>query len=129
MMPFFKLFAVFPASCEKHFLGLNPWYHYLSHDSADDAINKCSVKFNLLPNAGAPSDAPLVIIAVIDDLLRIAGIVAVVFVISGAIRYITSDGNPEKLGKARETVLNALIGLAVALTAIAFVSFLGNKLG
>jgi hypothetical protein len=123
----FTLLATATDSCQKSdFFGLIPWYHYLSPDH----FSGCSLlTFNLLPSSGAPSDVPLVLLAIIDDLLRVAGAMAVIFVIVGAIRYITSQGNPEDTSKAQSTIVNALTGLAVAITAAVFVSYLGNKLG
>ncbi len=115
-------FAAAPG-CEKKFLGLNTWYHYLKTNPPPD----CSIKqFNVLPN-GTPSDIPLVLLAVVDDLLRIAGLLAVMFVIYGGILYVTSQGNPDQTSKAQSTILNALGGFALSLIAIAFVSFIGSK--
>lgn len=106
---------------DKTFLGLVPWYHYLQ-------LNKnCEIPdFTLL---GSRSDILLIILAVIDDLLRVAGIVAVVFVIYAGFRYVTSQGSPEETSKAQSTIINALIGLAIAMIAVALVSYIGNKLG
>lgn len=116
-----------PADCSHTFFGLRPWYHYLP----DSRFNGCDIKsFNIFPGGnGQPSDVPLVLLAVIDDLLRLAGIVAVAFIIVGAIQMIISQGNPEDRGKAQSTIINALIGLAVAIVAASFVSFIGNRLG
>ena len=117
-------------SCPKStFFGLVPWYQYLRLD------DKCNIaSFQFLPSADASgkniqSDIPLVLLAIVDDLLRIAGLLAVGFVIYGGIQYITSQGNPDGTAKAQSTVLNALIGLAVALIAVAGVSFVGRALG
>lgn len=118
----FNLFAL--DSCQKghDFLGLLPWYHYLHVDPSS-----CDIKnFQVL---GSNSDIPLILLAVVDDLLRIGALVAIGFVITGAIRLITSQGNPEDTGKAQNTIINALVGLVIAIVAAAFVSFLGNKLG
>lgn len=134
--------------CTKsHFFGLEPWYQYIGGE-LDTSSGSCEVKcFNILdqgvipegqPNAGKPnknecgqvkSDVPMVILAVIDDLLRIAALVAIGFVLYGAFRYTASQGNPEQTAQAQSTIINALIGLAIATVAIAFVSFLGSKLG
>jgi FtsH-binding integral membrane protein len=78
---------------------------------------------------GSSSQLPLVLIAVVDDLLRIAGLVALAFVVISAIKFITSEGNPENATNARNTLINALVGLAITVTATIFVSFLGNQLG
>lgn len=112
---------------EPRFFGLVPWYHYLN--VAADSKGQCYIKdFKFLGN-GIDSGIPLILLAIVDDLLRIAGMVAVGFVIYGAIQYITSQGEPEKTAKAQGTILNALIGLAIALVAVTVVSFLGAKIG
>lgn len=52
---------------------------------------------------------------------------AVVFIAVGGLRFITSQGNPQEVSKAKSTVVYALVGLLVALLAEAIVSFtLGN---
>jgi hypothetical protein len=50
-------------------------------------------------------------------------------VLAGAVRYIYSQGDPESTAKAQDTLVNALIGLAVALIGVAFISFIGNQVG
>jgi FtsH-binding integral membrane protein len=115
------MLTIFAKNCSHGFFGLVPWYHYLNLDSQCNITN-----FNIFP---PKSDVPLVLLAIIDDLLRIAGILAVGFVIFGAIKYIASQGNPEDVGRAQSTIINALVGLAIATVAIAFVSFLGNSIG
>ena len=52
----------------------------------------------------------------------LAGI-AVLFVIIGGFRYVISNGNPQDMTKAKDTIIYALIGLVVALSAEAIVSF------
>jgi hypothetical protein len=123
-----KLFAAGP--CDQHdFFGLVPWYHYLTLTPAKDANGNpyCDIGFTVLN--GNKSDIPLVIVAVVDDLLRIAGIVAVAYIIYGAIQYIASQGSPEQTARAQSTVINALVGLAIAIVAIVAVSFIGSSLG
>ena len=111
------------ACTEPNFFGLIPWYHYLNVDA------KCNVvDFSVLGD-GSTSDLPLILLAIVDDLLRIAGIVAVGFVIYGAIQYVVSQGEPDKTTKARMTIMNSLIGLAIALVAVGAVSYIGGKLG
>lgn len=107
------------------FLGLKTWYYYLP--SSD--FSGCRIKdFNFLPTNGR-SDVLLILLAVIDDLLIIAGVVAVVFVVIGAFKYVASQGDPEGTAQAQKTIINALIGTAIAITATVFVNFLGQRLG
>lgn len=47
----------------------------------------------------------------------IAGSVAVLFIIIGGYRYVTSTNNPEKLESAKGTLIHAGIGLAIIIGA------------
>lgn len=112
-------------ACSSDFFGLKPWHHYLKKDSSCNIVN-----FNVLPEAGTgTSDFVLIALVIVDDLLRIAGLVAIGYIIYGGILYVTSQGSPDQTGKAQNTILNALIGLVLAIVATAFVSFIGNRLG
>lgn len=127
-------------TCAHSFLGLKPWFAYLPDkgtDSEGKEINmfdeNCQVVgFHLLPDGSATgsnkSHLPVVLLAIADDLLRIAGLVAVAFVIVGSAKYITSQGEPDRAKQARDSIINALIGLAIAIVAAGVVSFIGNKL-
>lgn len=75
--------------------------------------------------AGALSINDLVV-RIINVLLAIAAIVAVLFIVIGGFRYITSAGNEDQAKKGRHTVVNALIGLAIVILAYALVSIVNN---
>ena len=51
-----------------------------------------------------------------------AGVVAFVFLIFGALRWITSAGNKEQLTTAQNTITNALVGLVIIFAAWAILS-------
>ena len=51
-----------------------------------------------------------------------AGIVCVIIMIMGGISYVTSVGNPQKIEKAKNTIMNAAIGLIITLVAAAIVN-------
>lgn len=53
------------------------------------------------------------IIKAINILLGVAALIAVLFLVIGGFRYITSAGNDEQAKKGRNTIINALIGLVV----------------
>jgi hypothetical protein len=138
--PVFEQAAV--AGCKKTFFGLVPWYQYMTGEFFSTSAptssqgDPCAIKcFNLFNQTVANdcgqknSDVPGVLLAVIDDLLRVAGLAAIAFVLVGAFQLVTSQGNAEETVKARSTILNALIGLALAMVAIAFISFIGSKIG
>lgn len=64
------------------------------------------------------------ITTVSNTLLLLVGVIAVLFLIIGGFQYITSSGNPEQVGKAKNTILYAIIGIVVTLIAWAVVSFI-----
>jgi lysylphosphatidylglycerol synthetase-like protein (DUF2156 family) len=111
-------------SCSKSFLGLETWFHYLPATAFDGS---CNIKnFTVL---GANSGIILIVLALLDDLLRIAALVALGYVIYGGVQYVTSQGSPDATNKALQTIINSLIGLTMAILAAAIVAFIGNRLG
>ena len=64
---------------------------------------------------------------VINVVIAVLGIVAVAFVIVGAVQYLTSQGDPNKTKKGRDTILYAILGVILAGLAFTIVNFvLGN---
>jgi hypothetical protein len=124
-----SIFTFFAGTCSPSlFLGLKPWYYYLNVQPVTDPLTKATVcqvqNFQLI---GTHSDLLLIILVIVDDLLMVAGLVAVFFVIYAGIRYITSQGSPDVTAKAQSTIIYALIGLAIAVIAVPTVSYLGNR--
>lgn len=78
-----------------------------------------------LPNAPASA-------ANLHSILQIAfgiiGGVALLFVAIGALNFIFSAGDPQDATRAREMIIYALVGLAVAATAEIIVTFVLTKL-
>jgi hypothetical protein len=66
--------------------------------------------------------------AVINILLFIVGVAAVVMLIVGGLRYITSGGDAQAATAAKNTVLYSIIGLIVAVLAYALVDYVFGKL-
>lgn len=60
---------------------------------------------------------------VTNVLLFIIGGVAVIMIIVGGLRYITSGGNSANVTAAKNTILYALVGVIVAILAFAAVNF------
>jgi hypothetical protein len=65
---------------------------------------------------------------VINLFLTIAGIVAVIAIIIGGIRYTTSGGDQGQIKSAKDTILYAVVGLVVAIMAFAIVNFVIGRL-
>ncbi|MCA9331168.1 hypothetical protein KC957_03890, partial [Candidatus Saccharibacteria bacterium] len=125
--------AVDPA-CKSALLGLPQWFEYLDVGqkigSDGTVVDDCAVIGP--PTADGSLDwekaAPRVALAIIQILLRIAGIVALVFTIYGGFRYILSQGEPDATKKAKGTIVGAAVGLVIAMFAATIVGFVGNIL-
>jgi hypothetical protein len=94
---------------------LPTWYEFLPRNSAGGTCQ---------PALFSLSDIWLVAAAIVEILLRIAALAAIVFVIVGGVMFTTSQGSPEQAAKARSTIINALIGLLISVSASLLVGFL-----
>lgn len=68
-----------------------------------------------------------IITTVINLFSMIVGIIAVIMIIYGGLRYITSGGDSTKITSAKNTIIYALIGLVVVALAQFIVKFVLNK--
>lgn len=66
---------------------------------------------------------PNVIVNILNGVIAVAGVIAVVFVIVGGVQYMTSSGDANKVKKAKDTILYAIIGLIVCVLSFAIVNF------
>jgi hypothetical protein len=60
---------------------------------------------------------------VIDLLIVAAGVISVIMVIVGGLRFVLSNGEPEKATSGRKTVIYALVGLVIVIISQLIVSF------
>lgn len=74
------------------------------------------------------TDLPTFIKTVINLLLFIIGVIAVIYVIIGGIKYVTSNGDAAAVKSAKDTILYAIIGIVVAVMAYAIVNWIINAL-
>ncbi len=119
---FFATACTLPGSGKFQFFGFPHWWKYLQGEI--DPLGKCTPVFNNLPYDILP-----VGLAMIDILLRLAGLAAVISIIIAGITYITAAGSTDKITASRKRIVNSILGLAVALVAAAVVSFIGNSIG
>ena len=81
-----------------------------------------------LAAAGCPTgeeDAKIGDVAknIINVVVTVLGLVAVLFVVIGGVNYTTSQGDPQKTKKARDTFLYAILGVILAVLAYTIVNF------
>lgn len=64
---------------------------------------------------------------IVNILSAIIGVIAVIMIIFGGLRYITSGGDSTKVGNAKNTIIYALIGLIIVALAQVIVRFVLNN--
>jgi hypothetical protein len=79
-----------------------------------------------LPNQGASSASGAKIQALLQVIFIILGSTALLMVTFGAFKYVISQGEPQTVESAKNTILYAVIGLVVALSAWALVTYVLN---
>lgn len=109
-----------PCDTDGSVLGMPTWYKYLP--GTTDVGGKCR------PYIENSADTLPIGIAVLEIMLRFAGILAAGFVTVGAFKYITSQGEPDAAKGAKSTIINAIIGLILTILATGIVSFIGNNI-
>ncbi len=134
--------AATPCQPSGGFFALPTWYKFLDgHLVVTDAnnmpvpdpanppegaqgpfINRCVPKINDI------GDTWLIVAAVVDILLRVAAFAAIIFIIIAGVRYITSKGEPDKTARALQSIIQATIGLTIAIAATAMVTFVARTL-
>ncbi len=68
------------------------------------------------------------IASIIRVALSLLGIVAVVIILMGGFKWMTAGGNSDEVDKARQLILNGVIGLAIILSAFAISKFVIESL-
>lgn len=78
-----------------------------------------------LPNESNPS---VFIMKIINIALGLAGLIAVLFLLIGGFRYITSAGNEEVAEQAKKIIINAVIGIVVIILSFVIVRVISSTL-
>jgi hypothetical protein len=61
-------------------------------------------------------------------LIYLTGAIAVIVVVYGGLRYVTSTGDASRVKQAKDTIVYGITGLVIALLAYAIVNFITNNL-
>lgn len=106
------------AACGQ-FLTFPAWYRGLSKNDCKDMMSPDDV-------GGISTYIWTIVLNVIEIAVQVVGYLAIFYIIYGGFRYITSAGAPEAHAAAMKTILNAVIGLAVAICSIAIVRLMAQ---
>ena len=99
--------------------------------SAANGINICSEENGnsvYCKNRGSgETQVNGIIKTIVEVLLTAVGAISIIMIVIGGIMFVLSSGDAQKAAKARNTVLYAVVGLAVSLFASAIVNFVFNR--
>lgn len=90
-----------------------------------DGVNTAAGK----DNADKPDSLTNLIAKIVNILSVVTGAVAVIMLIYGGFRYVTSAGNDAGVQAAKNTILYAIIGLIIVALAQLIVKFVLNNIG
>ncbi len=78
-------------------------------------------------NGTAASGVDRIITTIVDILSWVVGILSVVMVLLAGLNFITANGDSSKIQKARSSLIYALIGVAITVSAQLLVNFVVGK--
>lgn len=112
------------AACDSAILGINPWYKGMTEGTGSG----CKIKSPPKTEQGLKEYIWKIVLNVVDIILKIVAYLAVIFIIYGGFLYITSSGNSDATARALKSIINASVGFAIALSAIAIKNFVWDSL-
>ncbi len=74
------------------------------------------------------TDPRTIVTRLIRTALGFMGIILLLMILSSGVQFMFSGGNTEKIEKAKQTFYNALIGIAIILSAYSIVTFIVGAL-
>lgn len=99
-----------------------------SCDTGDGSRGSIACETATKPN-GDPLSGPASVIARVTDLMAvITGLAAVIAIIIAGIRFITASGDANSINSAKNTILYAIIGLAVVVAARTIIVYVIKRL-
>jgi len=116
-----QLFTHFAAACHDNpnfFTFSHSWYHYLQLKQVDGICT---------PVIHGINDIWLIVAAVIEILIRIAAIAAVIYIIYAGFEYQRSQGQPDKTSHARTMMINAIVGLIIAILSASIINLIARS--
>ena len=109
---------------DSNFLGFPKWWKYL--EGRTDGLGSCVPYVDFRENLNS---IWAIALAILELLLRLAGMIVVVYIIIAGITILISKGDPAKVKEGRGRIINATTGLAIVVVAVAAVTFFGQRLG
>lgn len=95
---------------------------------AVDVFEQCGANSDsAVCKASGEDDLGGMVKIIINTVLVVLGMVAVIMIVIGGVRYTTSNGESSAVKSAKDTILYAIIGLVVAIMSFAIVNFVVGR--
>lgn len=98
--------------------------HKLISNSANQLIDGGFGEILPSPNGGLGDDE---VSNVVSAFFALAALIALIMIIIGGYWYVLSGADPQKTKKAKDTILYAVIGLVISVSAWAIISFVFER--
>lgn len=82
-----------------------------------------NINVDPLPKVAAGDDQ---ITAITTIVFSITGAISVLIITIAGFQYITSQGNPQAVGKAKNAIIYACVGLFISILAVSIVNFVAR---
>ena len=109
------------AACS--FIGMPAFASSSTVDCPADLPNR-----DIICGKGTEDDMMSKVGSVLTVIYGLIGILAVVMIVVGGVKYMTSQGDPGKIQSAKNTIMYAIIGLVVTLAAFAITNLILSAL-
>ncbi len=103
--------------CNAKILTFPAWYNGLNCSGLDGS-----------PKLTSLNDIWKIVLNILEDVIQIMGYVTVGFMIWGGIKYTKSQGAPDQITEAKNTILQAAVGLGIILASVAIVNFVNASI-
>ena len=90
-------------------------------EELDKAAEQAGIK-------GTQTDLTIIVGRIISLVIQFLGLIAVIIILIGGFKWMTSGGDSEKIKSARQLMTNGIIGLVIIVLAYAIVTFILKKL-
>ena len=110
------------------FLSLSSYATSSINQVATSAKQQVQQGINDAGGTANTTSADTLIKNIVNTMLFLVGVLSVIMIIYGGIQYVISAGDSGKVGKAKNTILYAVIGLIVAILSYAIVNFVISQL-
>ena len=94
-------------------------------------LNRLAASITVDPNDVGIPKVPLdnsTLAGALSSVFMLLGGMAVLFLLVGAVRYVTSGGDQKNIKTAKDTIMYALIGMVISMSAFTIVQFTLGKL-